>query len=307
MSGKLEQRLKAKRARNLKRVAILITLIAAIAVVVVLLQMVNSQDRKAPTYSEFSTTATRTEASLTFNALWNDNVKVSGYIFESNITGTFSNDTWVPFSTFANSTSAYSATVKTLTSATEDVIQWRFLCNDSGNNWRSTSLQSLILDSNKVLLVTSMGSITIELYEDMPITTGNFKNLTSWGIYDGVIFHRVIKGFMIQGGDPTGTGTGDPSIPAIPDEFSENSSRNRNDRETVAMANRNNAEQGIFNTGSSQFFINLVNNTYLDNKHPVFGKVISGMDVVDAIANVTTDSNDRPLQPVTIIKAQLIP
>lgn len=302
MSDKLEQRLKAKKARTLKKVVpILIALIAVIAVIVVLLQMVNSQDRRAPTYSEFSTTSTRTEASLTFKALWNDNVNVSGYIFESNITGTFSNDTWVPFSTFANSTSAYSTVVKTLISATGDVTQWRFLCNDSGNNWRSTSLQSLILDSNKVLLVTSMGSITIELYDDMPITTGNFKNLTSWGIYDGTIFHRVIKDFMIQGGDPTGTGTGDPSIPAIPDEFSENSVHNRNERGTVAMANKGP------NTGSSQFFINLVYNAHLDNVHPVFGKVISGMDVVDAIADVDTDTNDRPKQPVTIIKAQLIP
>ena len=303
MSDKLEQRLKAKKARTLKkRVTILITLIAAIAVIVVLLQMVNSQDRRAPTYSEFSTRSTRTEASLTFKALWNDNVNVSGYIFESNITGTFSNDTWVPFSTFGNSTSAYSTAVKTFISATEDVIQWRFLCNDSGNNWRSTSLQSLLLDSNKVLLVTSMGDIMIELYDDMPITTGNFKNLTSWGIYDGTIFHRVIINFMIQGGDPTGTGIGDPSIPAIPDEFSENPAHNRNERGTVAMANT-----GQQNTGSSQFFINLVYNGHLDNKHPVFGRVISGMDVVDAIADVTTDSNDRPLQPVTIIKAQLIP
>jgi len=303
LSDKLEQRLKAKKARTLKkRVTILITLIAAIAVIVVLLQMVNSQDRRAPTYSEFSTTSTRTGASLTFKALWNDNVNVSGYIFESNITGTFSNDTWAPFSTFANSTSAYSTAVKTFISATGDVIQWRFWCNDSGNNWRSTSLQSLLLDSNKVLLVTSMGSITIELYDDMPITTGNFKNLTSWGIYDGTIFHRVIKDFMIQGGDPTGTGIGDPSIPAIPDEFSENAVHNRNERGTVAMANT-----GQQNTGSSQFFINLVYNGHLDNKHPVFGRVISGMDVVDAIADATTDSNDRPLQPVNIIKAQLIP
>ena len=158
------------------------------------------------------------------------------------------------------------------------------------------------MDSSKVLLVTSMGSITIELYDDMPITTGNFKNLTSWGIYDGTIFHRVIKDFMIQGGDPTGTGIGDPSIPAIPDEFSENAVHNRNERGTVAMANT-----GQPDTGSSQFFINLVYNGHLDNKHPVFGRVIIGMDVVDAIADVTTDSNDRPVQPVTIIKSQLIP
>jgi len=151
---------------------------------------------------------------------------------------------------------------------------------------------------DKVILKTSMGDITIELYDDMPITTGNFKNLVSRGIYDGTIFHRVIKDFMIQGGDPTGTGMGDPSIPTIEDEFT---AHNRNDRGTIAMANAGP------NTGSSQFFINLVNNNYLDSKHPVFGRVIDGMDVVDAIGAVPTDtSTNKPLQTVMIFKAQLI-
>ncbi len=149
---------------------------------------------------------------------------------------------------------------------------------------------------DKVILKTSMGDITIELYDDMPITTGNFKDLVSRDIYDGTIFHRVIDKFMIQGGDPTGTGMGDPSIPAIQDEFTDH---NRNDRGTVAMANAGP------NTGSSQFFINLVNNNYLDAKHPVFGRVIAGMDVVDAIGKVLTGENDRPLQEVMIFKAEL--
>lgn len=153
-------------------------------------------------------------------------------------------------------------------------------------------------EPNKVLLRTTMGDITIQLYDDMPITTGNFKNLVKNGVYDGPIFHRVIDGFMIQGGDPTGTGYGDPDIPTIPDEFTDH---NRNDRGTVAMANT-----GQPHTGSSQFFINLVNNNYLDSKHPVFGQVIAGMDVVDAIGKVSTDDNDRPLQDVRIIKAELI-
>jgi len=152
-------------------------------------------------------------------------------------------------------------------------------------------------ESNKVLLRTSMGDITIQLYDDMPITTGNFKSLVKRGVYDNTIFHRVIVDFMIQGGDPTGTGYGDPSIPTIPDEFTDH---NRNDRGTIAMANAGP------NTGSSQFFINLVNNNYLDTKHPVFGRVIAGMDVVDAIGNVATGQNDRPLQDVRIIKAELI-
>lgn len=154
--------------------------------------------------------------------------------------------------------------------------------------------------AGKVLLVTSMGNITIELYGDMLTTTGNFKNLTSQGIYDGTIFHRVVHGFVVQGGDPTGTGQGDPSIPAIQDEFSANPDHNRNDRGTVAMANAGP------NTGSSQFFINHVNNNNLDNKHPVFGRVVAGMDVVDAIGNVKTDQNERPLQEVKLIKALLI-
>jgi len=131
----------------------------------------------------------------------------------------------------------------------------------------------------------------------MPITTGNFKKLIEQGTYNGTIFHRVIKGFMIQGGDPTGTGYGDPSILDIKDEFPRT---NRNDRGTIAMANAGP------NTGSSQFFINLVNNNFLDSKHPAFGKVISGMEVVDKIAAVATNSNDKPRQNVTIINGTII-
>ena len=108
----------------------------------------------------------------------------------------------------------------------------------------------------KVLLHTSMGDITIALRSDMPITTGNFKKLVEKGTFNGTIFHRVIPGFMIQGGDPTGTGYGDPSIPEIKDEFTRT---NRNDKGTIAMANAGP------NTGSSQFFINQANNNFLDN------------------------------------------
>ncbi len=145
----------------------------------------------------------------------------------------------------------------------------------------------------KVLLSTSMGDITIQLYDDMPVTAGNFKKLVEKGFYDGVIFHRIIDGFMIQGGDPTGTGMGGPGY-AIKDEFTR---KNRNDRGTISMANAGP------NTGGSQFFINLVNNNYLDKAHPVFGKVIEGMDVVDKIEKVKTNTQDRPLTPVKIIKA----
>jgi peptidylprolyl isomerase len=154
------------------------------------------------------------------------------------------------------------------------------------------------VNPTKVLLHTNMGDITIALHNDMPITTGNFKNLVQQGTYNGTIFHRVMQGFMIQGGDPTGTGYGDPSIPEIPDEFTSN---NHNVKGTIAMANAGP------NTGSSQFFINQVDNNYLDTKHPVFGKVISGMDVVDKIATVATDSNDKPFVNVTIIGASILP
>ena len=159
------------------------------------------------------------------------------------------------------------------------------------------SINKTIVNVNKTLLQTTMGDIVIEFHDDMPITTVNFKNLTQQGVYDDTVFHRVIDGFMIQGGDPTGTGYGDPSIPTIPDEFTDH---NRNDRGTIAMANAGP------NTGSSQFFINLVNNNHLDLHHPVFGEVIEGMDVVDAIGKVETDENDRPLQNVTITNAKLL-
>jgi peptidylprolyl isomerase len=149
----------------------------------------------------------------------------------------------------------------------------------------------------KVLLHTSMGDITIALRNDMPITTGNFKKLVQQGIFNGTIFHRVIPGFMIQGGDPTGTGYGDPAIPNIKDEFT---STNRNDKGTISMANAGP------NTGSSQFFINQVNNNFLDDKHPAFGKVIIGMDIVNKIASVARNSNDKPKTNVTIISASIV-
>lgn len=150
--------------------------------------------------------------------------------------------------------------------------------------------------STTILLETNKGDITIKLYDDMPITTGNFKKLVEQGFYNGVIFHRVIPGFMAQGGDPTGTGMGGPGY-TIKDEFTK---QNRNDRGTIAMANAGP------NTGGSQFFINVANNNFLDTKHPAFGKVVKGMDVVDAIVSVERDDNDRPLDDVVIKKASVI-
>ncbi|MGD9276738.1 MAG: peptidylprolyl isomerase [Candidatus Pacearchaeota archaeon] len=150
----------------------------------------------------------------------------------------------------------------------------------------------------KVKLETNYGGIVIKLYSDMPVTAGNFEKLVEEGFYDGVIFHRVINGFMIQGGDPTGTGMGGPGY-KIEDEFVEGHS---NVRGTISMANAGP------NTGGSQFFINLVNtNTFLDGKHPIFGEVVEGMEeVVDKIARVKTDANDKPLEEVRIITARII-
>ena len=148
----------------------------------------------------------------------------------------------------------------------------------------------------KVLLKTSMGDIILQLYEDMPITAGNFQKLVEKGFYDGTIFHRIISGFMIQGGDPTGTGCGGPGY-AIKDEFTR---KNKNDRGTISMANAGP------NTGGSQFFINLVNNNFLDSKHPVFGKVVEGLDVVDALGKVKTGANDKPVKEVKIESAKVM-
>ncbi|MDY5678442.1 MAG: peptidylprolyl isomerase [Candidatus Methanomethylophilaceae archaeon] len=155
-----------------------------------------------------------------------------------------------------------------------------------------------------VIMHTTMGDIKIQMHDDMPITTGNFVELAKKGFYDGVIFHRVIDGFMIQGGDPTGTGMGGPGY-NIQDEFGTGHS---NIRGTIAMANT-----GRPNTGGSQFFINTVNNTYLDKEnpqtpyaHPVFGTVLEGMDVVDKIGSVETDRNDKPLQDVVIQSIDVI-
>ena len=149
-----------------------------------------------------------------------------------------------------------------------------------------------------VLLQTTMGDVKIELFETtMPITVGNFRKLVEKGFYDGTIFHRVIAGFMIQGGDPLGTGMGGPGY-TIKDELPAD---NRNARGTISMANAGP------NTGGSQFFINVVDNHRLDPKHPVFGKVVGGMEVVDAISKSPTGSRDRPLKTVSIRKASVVP
>jgi cyclophilin family peptidyl-prolyl cis-trans isomerase len=138
---------------------------------------------------------------------------------------------------------------------------------------------------------TNHGSIRIELFdEDAPKTVDNFTKLARDGFYDGVIFHRVIPDFMIQGGDPTGTGSGGPGY-QFEDEFNEN----KIERGALAMANAGP------NTNGSQFFIVTADACpWLDGKHTVFGRVISGMDVVDSIEKVQTGANDRPVDEVRI-------
>lgn len=152
---------------------------------------------------------------------------------------------------------------------------------------------------NTAIFETNMGTFKIELLTGkMPITTKNFIDLTQKGFYDGTKFHRVISNFMIQGGDPLSKdnskkdywGTGDPGY-KIKDEFADGLS---NVRGTLAMANAGP------NTGGSQFFINTVDNTYLDPKHPVFGKVIEGMEIIDRIEEVATNSRDCPLDDVVV-------
>lgn len=156
----------------------------------------------------------------------------------------------------------------------------------------------------KVVLHTNIGDITIKMHEDMPITTGNFIKLSKDGFYNSVIFHRVIDGFMIQGGDPEGTGMGGPGY-TIEDEFGKGHS---NIRGTISMANT-----GSPSTGGSQFFINLTDNKYLDKEdfstpcaHPVFGQVIKGMDIVDKISCVDVDMDDKPLEDIVIETVEVI-
>ncbi|WP_462393400.1 peptidylprolyl isomerase [Mitsuokella multacida] len=179
--------------------------------------------------------------------------------------------------------------------------------NASGNE-RTTSVQDgpAVKDVHKdvhkgdkkmvnriAVFETNLGNFSVELFEDAtPITTENFIDLAEKGFYDGVIFHRVIDGFMIQGGDPEGTGMGGPGY-TIEDEFRDDL---RFDGEGIlAMANT-----GMPHTGGSQFFITLDKTPWLNGHHTIFGKVKEGMDVVRRIGHSETDMADRPLEDVVI-------
>lgn len=153
----------------------------------------------------------------------------------------------------------------------------------------------------EVALETSKGRITLELYtEKVPLATENFIKLVTQGYYDGVSFHRVIKNFMIQSGDPTGTGRGGKSASGVPfpDEIVKGLAFDYPG--VLAMANRGP------NTNGSQFFITLAPTPWLNGKHTIFGKVKYGMDVVNSIGNVKTDRFDKPIDSVIIKKAYVI-
>ena len=149
---------------------------------------------------------------------------------------------------------------------------------------------------SQATLHTNAGTIVLELYdEDAPKTVENFRKLAADGFYDGVIFHRVIPDFMIQGGDPTGTGTGGPGY-QFEDEFNDHPVA----RGALAMANAGP------NTNGSQFFIVTADACpWLDGKHTVFGRVTNGMDVVDTISQVRTGAGDRPSEDVVIERVDL--
>jgi peptidyl-prolyl cis-trans isomerase A (cyclophilin A) len=148
--------------------------------------------------------------------------------------------------------------------------------------------------ANRIAVIeTNLGTIELELFEDKtPITTKNFIDLAEKGFYDGVIFHRVIDGFMIQGGDPTGTGMGGPDY-TIEDEFRDDLKFSGDG--ILAMANT-----GMPHTGGSQFFITLAATPWLNGHHTIFGKVVKGMDVVKKIGHTETDYADRPVEDVVM-------
>ena len=150
--------------------------------------------------------------------------------------------------------------------------------------------------NKKVRFSTTLGDFTAELFEDKaPKTAQNFIDLAEKGFYDGVIFHRVIDDFMIQGGDPTGTGMGGPGY-QIDDEFGPGLKHDGEGILSIAGPN----------TGGSQFFITLVPTPWLDGHHAIFGKIVEGMDIVHKIGSTPTDFQDRPLEDVVMNKVEIL-
>ncbi|ARU47333.1 peptidylprolyl isomerase [Sulfurospirillum diekertiae] len=156
------------------------------------------------------------------------------------------------------------------------------------------------LMASEVVFETTQGTIVFALKPEVaPKACENFEALVKKGYYNGITFHRIIKGFMIQGGDPTGTGRGGESIYGKPfeDEFKPNIVFNKPGILAMANAGRN--------TNGSQFFITTVPTPHLNGRHTIFGEVVEGMDVVRKLENITTDGRDMPMQPQKILKAYL--
>lgn len=153
-------------------------------------------------------------------------------------------------------------------------------------------------ENRKIRFTTNKGAFVAEMFEDKaPLTTKNFIELTEKGFYNGVIFHRVIEDFMIQGGDPTGTGMGGPGY-QIKDEFGEG--LKHDDEGILSMANAGP------NTGGSQFFITLAPTPWLNGHHAIFGRIVEGMEVVRLIGAVPTDFRDRPKDQVVMEKVEVV-
>lgn len=159
--------------------------------------------------------------------------------------------------------------------------------------------EEIMEEKNTIVLIeTSKGNLKVQLFDaQAPITVDNFKKLVQEGFYDGTIFHRVIKEFMIQGGDPQGNGTGGPGY-NIDDEFTPELRHNK--KGILSMANAGP------NTGGSQFFITLIPTPWLDDKHSIFGELIEGEDVLDTIGSVETGANDKPLEEIKVIKMLIV-
>jgi cyclophilin family peptidyl-prolyl cis-trans isomerase len=152
--------------------------------------------------------------------------------------------------------------------------------------------------NRSVQFQTNLGSFRAELFEEKaPSTTENFVSLVEKGFYDGIVFHRVIEGFMIQGGCPEGSGRGGPGY-EIDDEF--HPELRHSDEGVLSMANAGP------NTGGSQFFVTLAATPWLDDRHAVFGKVVEGMEVVRKIGKTDTGRNDRPREDVVMEKVELV-
>nr|WP_302600159.1 peptidylprolyl isomerase [uncultured Cellulosilyticum sp.] len=172
--------------------------------------------------------------------------------------------------------------------------------DNANSNINTEEQQVVALQENPIVTmkIKDYGDITLELYPEMaPNTVNNFVTLANDGFYDGLIFHRVISGFMIQGGDPQGTGIGGPDY-SIPGEFAANGFTQNTLSHTkgiLSMARTNNPD-----SAGSQFFIMSADGTYLDGQYAAFGKVTDGLDIVEEIQDVPTNSSDKPLEDIVI-------